>query len=543
LLTPTQPQEAELCRTYSSLLADEAGVPIEIMKEVLAKEGRDVTAKPKVLSAAQRIMNSRLSKRGAQHLLVPKEEHLLVPKQERVSRKSFRKPAAVPVSTDIWDAHLGPAGKQLVERAVSDKWEHKQQLTATREQMLIDPTVLPAGARTSRPSYHTFVPPIEVDAQRTGPTVWQQGLPKSSQPSGPVKKAVPLAVRLSEKLVDMGANGAINLRDCLTELGFKEPHGPQDIYGAGILIDELCHTLRLHGLQKEEIELSVAWKLGFTKPGGIQMPPRQRLMTPPILPGSNRASLVHVQRPSTTYKNNALPMPHSVPRTTTARKVIRASVVHPVQARTAASFHQGFWPGGSARLKNDLLHAPLPPCLQQGRLSRYTECDNISDHPTKSESSAGEPLPPVNMRMLHAQRKLESKYAAPTHLHEGSQLSPQPPDIPKCTQTYPAIKGGMKNGAHFAHPEQGSLSFREVQDEVMNVMKPHFGQEQAAFPTRRRWGGVNRPSLGSKIIEMQSKGIVDHALVPDEPNCTKHPAKPLTARTFNDFSRFRRYTL
>ena len=49
-------------RTYSALCAGEAGVPVDIMKEVLAQEGRDETdekAKAKVVSAAQRIWNSR----------------------------------------------------------------------------------------------------------------------------------------------------------------------------------------------------------------------------------------------------------------------------------------------------------------------------------------------------------------------------------------------------------------------------------------------------------------------------------------------------
>merc|ERR1712166_957830 len=50
---------AEFRRTYSSLLADEAGVPIDIMKEALKEEGRDESAKPRVMSAAQRIWNSR----------------------------------------------------------------------------------------------------------------------------------------------------------------------------------------------------------------------------------------------------------------------------------------------------------------------------------------------------------------------------------------------------------------------------------------------------------------------------------------------------
>jgi len=47
-------------RSYSALCADEAGVPIELMQEVLATEGRDESVKPRVLSAAQRIWSSRV---------------------------------------------------------------------------------------------------------------------------------------------------------------------------------------------------------------------------------------------------------------------------------------------------------------------------------------------------------------------------------------------------------------------------------------------------------------------------------------------------
>ena len=68
LLNETQPKEtvgAFLRRSYSTLLADETGVPIDIMQEALAEEGRDESDKPKVLSAAQRIFNSRLHAGGS----------------------------------------------------------------------------------------------------------------------------------------------------------------------------------------------------------------------------------------------------------------------------------------------------------------------------------------------------------------------------------------------------------------------------------------------------------------------------------------------
>jgi len=51
----------DLKRTYSALCADEAGVPIEVVQEVLKREGRDESVRAQVLSAAQTIWN--LSKR------------------------------------------------------------------------------------------------------------------------------------------------------------------------------------------------------------------------------------------------------------------------------------------------------------------------------------------------------------------------------------------------------------------------------------------------------------------------------------------------
>jgi len=55
-----------LQRSYSELCADEAGVPIGIMKQVLTKEGRDESAKPRVLSAAQRIWKGLCPSRNQQ---------------------------------------------------------------------------------------------------------------------------------------------------------------------------------------------------------------------------------------------------------------------------------------------------------------------------------------------------------------------------------------------------------------------------------------------------------------------------------------------
>jgi len=54
--------EESLCdlkRSYSALCADEAGVPIEVVQEVLKREGRDESVKAQVLTAAQAIWNLR----------------------------------------------------------------------------------------------------------------------------------------------------------------------------------------------------------------------------------------------------------------------------------------------------------------------------------------------------------------------------------------------------------------------------------------------------------------------------------------------------
>ena len=62
-------------RTYSGLLAVEAGVPVDIMKEALAVEGRDEAAKPRVITAAQRIWSSR----GPSVLSMPLAEPTTLP--------------------------------------------------------------------------------------------------------------------------------------------------------------------------------------------------------------------------------------------------------------------------------------------------------------------------------------------------------------------------------------------------------------------------------------------------------------------------------
>ena len=54
-----QVQVVSFERTYSATLADEAGVPIDLMKKVLDTEGREDESKSKVLSSAQNIWNSR----------------------------------------------------------------------------------------------------------------------------------------------------------------------------------------------------------------------------------------------------------------------------------------------------------------------------------------------------------------------------------------------------------------------------------------------------------------------------------------------------
>ena len=54
--------DLNLRRSYSALCAEEADVPIGIMREALAEEGRDKAAKTKAVSGAQRIWNSQQSK-------------------------------------------------------------------------------------------------------------------------------------------------------------------------------------------------------------------------------------------------------------------------------------------------------------------------------------------------------------------------------------------------------------------------------------------------------------------------------------------------
>ena len=57
--TPAAAEQPAFERTYSWECADEIGVPIGVVQEVLTRQGRDRTAKPRVISMAQKIWSSR----------------------------------------------------------------------------------------------------------------------------------------------------------------------------------------------------------------------------------------------------------------------------------------------------------------------------------------------------------------------------------------------------------------------------------------------------------------------------------------------------
>ena len=59
----------QLQRSYSSLLSEEAGLPVEILRQALTLTGREPSAKDQVLSAAQRI--SRLRAKNARKSEAP----------------------------------------------------------------------------------------------------------------------------------------------------------------------------------------------------------------------------------------------------------------------------------------------------------------------------------------------------------------------------------------------------------------------------------------------------------------------------------------
>ena len=78
-------------RSYSSICAEEAGVPIRVIQEVLARKGRDEPAKARVFSQAQGIFNSR----------VVMEQNT----------RSFREQGTAPTCEDTIDAMLDRTAK------------------------------------------------------------------------------------------------------------------------------------------------------------------------------------------------------------------------------------------------------------------------------------------------------------------------------------------------------------------------------------------------------------------------------------------------
>jgi len=123
-----EPAAYQFKRTYSNLLADEAEVPIEVMKQALEEEGRDEAAKPQVLSTAQRIWNSRRAHSTAKFERTYSVEladeagvpiDIMKEALEEVGRDEAAKPQVMSAAQRIWRDRRGSPATNAFNRTCS----------------------------------------------------------------------------------------------------------------------------------------------------------------------------------------------------------------------------------------------------------------------------------------------------------------------------------------------------------------------------------------------------------------------------------------
>ena len=282
-------------------------------------------------------------------------------------------------------------------------------------------------------------------------------------------KAVSLAVRLSEKLVEIGATDAIEQLMELIDLGFKHPGGPTDIGKACLIVDEICQASRLHGLQKEETALGIAWRLGMpviedclaspkipnlqeqprrrlsrqaailpprtqqrlSRRGPILPRPQQRLSTPPILPGSQtqREAVQEIVLHSRARRSNYLMRRPTTNRRHTVdspRKAMNSPPVRPVPLNS--HHYQHGLCGCNTKPKSRA--KPQTP-NQKSRSLPSLNTDQLQNQLRLT------PRPPTTRRQqvhLHTARMLDCSAFAPTRVRATT---------PRYTQAYPVVMGGF----------------------------------------------------------------------------------------------------
>ena len=153
------------------------------------------------------------------------------------------------------------------------------------------------GRPNCRPSYHALVPASHLPSQPHATEQVSLSLNGSSSKDDPlaIGKALQLAISLNQKLVDNGSIDAIKQSMKLTELGFHDLECPNVSFRVGLMVNETCYALQLHGMLKEAEELRVARRgalreseVTSANESSMEIKGRSQPRTfhPPTLPGS-----------------------------------------------------------------------------------------------------------------------------------------------------------------------------------------------------------------------------------------------------------------
>merc|ERR1711957_47963 len=217
------PAVAQFRRSYSSLLADEAGMPIEVMKQALEEEGRDESAKPQVLSTAQRIWNSRAPAPAVPYHFLRTYSNLLADE------------AAVPI--DVIKQALAQEGrdesaKSQVLSTAQRIWNSRSEHTPferTYSVLLADEASVPIDVMKEALAQEGRDESVKAQVLSTAQRIWQ------SRKSSP---ATNVFCRTSSNLLAEEADVPLDImREALAEQGRDESVRPQVMSAAQRILD------------------------------------------------------------------------------------------------------------------------------------------------------------------------------------------------------------------------------------------------------------------------------------------------------------------
>ena len=281
-------------------------------------------------------------------------------------------------------------------------------------------------------------------------------------------KAIQMALKLCEKLVEIGAPGAVDLLIKLSDPDFSAFQEPNGLVDAGRLMDQIRLAALAHGLRKEAIELVLAWRLGFPEPSPkvIFFP---RLGTPSVVPGSKTQREV-VQRIA--MRGRAQRSDYLVRRPTTnhrrtidsPRKAMNSPPVRPVP-KNNHNYQRGLC-GCTTRPDFQSMSQTMPQptrpttCYRQTRPLPSLNMPKLRHNKLRHNQLALTPRPPTTQQHrrhqihLHTARMLPCSQMAPSNMRATT---------PRYTQEYPVVMGGFADVdcifKNCRQPTLGSIDF------------------------------------------------------------------------------------